>query len=157
MMMMSTCRTHSPRLRRSLRWSVWRRPPQPRAWTRPPWMDVGGVPSDAEVTDSGLAYKVLQEGTGSRRPNRLSTVSVHYTGWLTNGTLFDSSVPTGRPATFPLNRVIGGWTEGVQMMVVGEKRRFWIPAELGYGDRGFQNLIPGGALLVFDIELVNIQ
>ena len=119
--------------------------------------DVGGVPAAAEVTDSGLAYKVLQEGSGSRRPNRLSTVSVHYTGWLTNGTLFDSSVPTGRPATFPLNRVIGGWTEGVQLMVVGEKRRFWIPAELGYGDRGFQNIIPGGALLVFDIELVNIQ
>ena len=119
--------------------------------------DVGGVPADAEVTDSGLAHKVLQEGTGSRRPNRLSTVSVHYTGWLTNGTLFDSSVPTGRPATFPLNRVIGGWTEGVQLMVVGEKRRFWIPAELGYGDRGFQNLIPGGAMLVFDIELVSVQ
>ena len=119
--------------------------------------DVGGVPADAVVTDSGLAYKVLQEGTGSRRPNRLSTVSVHYTGWLTNGTLFDSSVPTGRPATFPLNRVIGGWTEGVQLMVVGEKRRFWIPADLGYGDRGFQNIIPGGALLVFDIELISIQ
>lgn len=119
--------------------------------------DVGGVPADAEVTDSGLAYKVLQEGSGSRRPNRLSTVSVHYTGWLTNGTLFDSSVPTGRPATFPLNQVIGGWTEGVQLMVVGEKRRFWIPAELGYGDRGFRNIIPGGALLVFDIELVDIR
>ena len=119
--------------------------------------DVGGVPADAEVTDSGLAHKVLQEGTGSRRPNRLSTVSVHYTGWLTNGTLFDSSVPTGRPATFPLNQVIGGWTEGVQLMVVGEKRRFWIPAELGYGDRGFRNIIPGGAMLVFDIELVNVQ
>ena len=127
----------------------------PQSLDAPP--DVGGVPADAEVTGSGLAHKVLQEGSGSRRPNRASTVSVNYTGWLTNGTLFDSSVPTGQPATFPLNRVIGGWTEGVQLMVVGEKRRFWIPAELGYGDRGFQNLIPGGALLVFDIELVNIQ
>lgn len=119
--------------------------------------DVAVVPADAETTASGLAHKVLQAGTGTRKPNRVSTVTVHYTGWLTNGTMFDSSVAAGQPSTFPLNGVIGGWTEGVQLMVVGEKRRFWIPAELGYGDRGFRDLIPGGALLVFDIELLNIQ
>ena len=85
-------------------------------------------------------------------------MTVHYTGWLTNGTMFDSSVARGAPASFPLNGVIGGWTEGVQFMVVGEKRRFWIPANLGYGDRGFGNgVIPGGASLVFDIELLAIQ
>ena len=119
--------------------------------------DVATVPADAETTASGLAHKVLQAGDGSRRPNRASTVTVHYTGWLTDGMMFDSSVAGGQPSTFPLDGVIGGWTEGVQLMVVGEKRRFWIPADLGYGDRGFRNLIPGGAMLVFDIELLNIR
>ncbi len=119
--------------------------------------DVAAVPADAETTASGLAHRVLQAGDGSRRPNRVSTVTVHYTGWLTDGMMFDSSVASGQPSTFPLDGVIGGWTEGVQLMVVGEKRRFWIPADLGYGDRGFRNLIPGGAMLVFDIELLNIR
>ena len=118
----------------------------------------GGAPAEAETTASGLAHKVLQAGTGTQHPATTSTVTVHYTGWLTNGTMFDSSVARGAPASFPLNGVIGGWTEGVQFMVVGEKRRFWIPANLGYGDRGFGNgVIPGGASLVFDIELLAIQ
>ena len=120
--------------------------------------DVAAVPADAETTASGLAHKVLQAGTGDQHPGPRSNVTVHYTGWLTNGTMFDSSVTRGAPASFPLSGVIAGWTEGVQLMVVGEKRRFWIPATLGYGARGGGGgLIPGGAMLVFDIELLEIQ
>ena len=120
--------------------------------------DVAAVPSDAETTGSGLASKVIQAGTGSAHPSATDEVTVHYTGWLTNGTMFDSSVTRGAPATFPLNRVIKGWTEGVQLMVVGEKRRFWIPADLGYGDRDAPGgLIPAGSTLVFDVELLGIR
>lgn len=120
--------------------------------------DVAAAPSDAETTSSGLASKVIQAGTGSAHPSAEDEVTVHYTGWLTNGTMFDSSVTRGAPATFPLNGVIRGWTEGVQLMVVGEKRRFWIPSELGYGDRGAAGgLIPPGAELVFDVELLGIK
>ncbi len=120
--------------------------------------DVAAAPADAETMASGLAHKVLQAGTGEQHPGPRSNVTVHYTGWLTDGTMFDSSVARGAPASFPLNGVIAGWTEGVQLMVVGEKRRFWIPASIGYGDRGGGGgLIPGGATLVFDIELLSIQ
>ena len=120
--------------------------------------DVAAAPADAETTASGLAHKVLQAGPGDQHPGPRSNVTVHYTGWLTNGTMFDSSVTRGAPASFPLNGVIAGWTEGVQLMVVGEKRRFWIPAAIGYGDRGGGGgLIPAGAMLVFDIELLGIQ
>ena len=120
--------------------------------------DVAAAPADAETTASGLEHKVVQAGAGDRHPGSRSTVTVHYTGWLTNGTMFDSSVARGAPASFPLSGVIAGWTEGVQLMVVGEKRRFWIPATLGYGARGGGGgLIPGGAMLVFDIELLEIQ
>jgi len=120
--------------------------------------DVAAAPVDAETMASGLAHKMLQAGTGEQHPGPRSNVTVHYTGWLTDGTMFDSSVARGAPASFPLNGVIAGWTEGVQLMVVGEKRRFWIPASIGYGDRGGGGgLIPGGATLVFDIELLSIQ
>jgi FKBP-type peptidyl-prolyl cis-trans isomerase len=120
--------------------------------------DVAAAPSDAETTSSGLASKVIQAGTGTAHPSAEDEVTVHYTGWLPNGTMFDSSVTRGAPATFPLNGVIRGWTEGVQLMVVGEKRRFWIPSELGYGDRGAAGgLIPPGAELVFDVELLGIK
>lgn len=120
--------------------------------------DVAAAPADAETMASGLAHKMLQAGTGEQHPGPKSNVTVHYTGWLTDGTMFDSSVARGAPASFPLNGVIAGWTEGVQLMVVGEKRRFWIPASIGYGDRGGGGgLIPGGATLVFDIELLSIQ
>jgi len=120
--------------------------------------DVAAAPSDAETTSSGLAWKVIQSGTGSEHPSETDEVTVHYTGWLTTGAMFDSSVTRGAPATFPLNRVIGGWTEGVQLMVVGEKRRFWIPSELGYGERGGGGgTIPPGATLVFDVELLEIN
>ena len=114
--------------------------------------DVAAAPADAETTASGLASKVLEAGTGSTHPTGTSNVTVHYTGWTTDGRMFDSSVTRGQPATFPLNGVIRGWTEGVQFMVVGEKRRFWIPEELAYGGRRD----PRG-MLVFDVELIAIQ
>ena len=120
--------------------------------------DVAAAPSDAETTGSRLASKIIQAGTGSAHPSATDEVTVHYTGWLTNGTMFDSSVTRGAPATFPLDRVIKGWTEGVQLMVVGEKRRFWIPSDLGYGDRDAPGgLIPAGSTLVFDVELLGIR
>ena len=109
------------------------------------------------VCDSGLQYKVIKEG-GADHPGPTESVTVHYEGKLLDGTVFDSSYSRNEPATFPLDAVIKGWTEGVQLMVVGEKRRFWIPASIGYGDRGGGGgLIPGGAMLVFDIELLGIQ
>jgi len=120
--------------------------------------DVAAAPADAETTASGLAHKLLEAGTGAEHPGPRSSVVVHYTGWLANGTQFDSSVDRGQPIAFALDRVIAGWTEGVQLMVVGEKRRFWIPGNLGYGDRGNPAAgIPGGAPLVFDVELLAIQ
>ena len=116
--------------------------------------DVKAAPADAEKTPSGLASKVLQAGSGSARPSATDTVEVHYTGWTTDGRKFDSSVDRGQPARFPLNRVIKGWTEGLQLMTVGEKRRFWIPGALAYGDNAGGGR-PSG-LLVFDVELLGI-
>ena len=118
--------------------------------------DVAAPPADAERTPSGLASKVVQAGTGSQYPAATSQVTVHYSGWLTSGSMFDSSVTRGMPATFPLDGVIRGWTEGLQLMVVGEKRRFWIPAELGYGSRARPG-IPADSMLVFDVELLGIR
>jgi FKBP-type peptidyl-prolyl cis-trans isomerase len=117
--------------------------------------DVAAAPADAVKTDSGLASKVLKPGTGATRPTAEDTVEVHYTGWTTDGRMFDSSVKRGRTAKFPLNRVIKGWTEGLQLMVEGEQRRFWIPAELAYGDTPSRPGAPAG-LLVFDVELIKI-
>ncbi len=114
--------------------------------------DVAKTPADAEKTASGLASKVLTPGKGIRHPKAADTVQVHYTGWTTDGKMFDSSVVRGNPTSFPLTHVIAGWTEGVQLMVEGEKRRFWIPVELAYRNRpGF----PAG-MLVFDVELLKI-
>ena len=118
--------------------------------------DVAAAPANAETTASGLAHRVLQAGTGNRQPGATANVTVHYTGWLTDGSMFDSSVARGQPSSFPLNGVIAGWTEGLQLMVVGEKRRFWIPGDLAYGSRGRPG-IPPNALLVFDVELLEIQ
>jgi len=122
--------------------------------TRPPQAppDVKAVPSDAKRTASGLAYKVLTPGTGTRHPSSRSQVTVHYSGWTTDGKMFDSSVTRGEPATFPLDGVIAGWTEGVQLMVEGEKARFWIPEALAYKGQS----APYG-MLVFDIELLKAQ
>lgn len=114
--------------------------------------DVAAPPADAETTASGLASKVLNKGTGTVRPGPTDKVTVHYTGWTTDGRMFDSSVVRGQPATFPLNRVIPGWSEGVQLMVVGEKRRFWIPAKLAYAGHPDK---PQGTL-VFDVDLLDI-
>ena len=114
--------------------------------------DVAAPPADAEVTESGLASKVLTPGTGQEHPAAADKVEVHYTGWTTDGKMFDSSVGRGKPSSFPLNRVIAGWTEGVQLMVVGEKRRFWIPEKLAYQGRANR---PAG-MLVFDVELLGI-
>jgi FKBP-type peptidyl-prolyl cis-trans isomerase len=114
--------------------------------------DVAAPPADAVTTASGLASKVLQPGSGTKHPSRSSRVTVHYSGWTTDGKLFDSSVSRGQPATFGLNQVIAGWTEGVALMVEGEKRRFWIPEALAYkGQSGY----PKG-VLVFDVELLSI-
>jgi len=128
-------------------------PPEPAQIPAP--ADVAAAPADAQKTASGLASKVLQKGTGTEKPNAWDKVKVHYTGWMTDGKMFDSSVQRGQPAEFPLSGVIKGWTEGLQLMVVGEKRRFWIPAGLAYGDTPRR---PGGpsGLLVFDVELLGI-
>lgn len=117
--------------------------------------DVKAPPEDAQKTASGLASKVLKEGTGTEKPTGADTVTVHYSGWTTDGKLFDSSVKRGQTISFPLNGVIKGWTEGLQLMVVGEKRRFWIPAALAYGENP-GNGRPGG-MLVFDVELHGIK
>jgi peptidylprolyl isomerase len=124
-------------------------PAQPAQLPPPP--DVAAAPPDAIVTPSGLASKILTPGTGTEHPIAASTVKVHYSGWTTDGQMFDSSVVRGEPSSFGVSRVIRGWTEGVQLMVKGEKRRFWIPAALAYGD----NPRPGAprGLLVFDVEL----
>src|SRR5215468_6036342 len=115
--------------------------------------DVKAPPADAKRTASGLAYKVLSAGTGARHPGPRSTVTVHYTGWQTDGKRFDSSVERGQPVSFALDEVIKGWTEGVQLMVEGEKTRFWIPDTLAY--KG-QPQRPQGTL-VFDIELISFK
>src|ERR1700712_2350171 len=125
----------------------------------PPPADVAAAPADAEKTASGLASKVLTPGKGSERPRAWDEVTVNYTGWTTDGKMFDSSLvargpgQTAEPAKFPLNRVIPGWTEGVQLMVEGEKRRLWVPEALAYkGQVG----APAGTL-VFEVELISMK
>jgi peptidylprolyl isomerase len=118
-------------------------PPQPgEPVPAPP--DVAAPPADALRTPSGLASKVLRVGVGQARPSRRSQVTVNYTGWTTDGRMFE----TNSGVTFRLDEVIPGWTEGLQLMVVGEKRRFWIPSDLAYPDKG---------MLVFDIELLQVR
>lgn len=117
--------------------------------------DVAAIPANAMTTNTGLASRILVEAAGSEHPTALDTVTVHYTGWTNDGKMFDSSLTRGQPASFPLNGVIKGWTEGLQLMVIGEKRRFWIPANLAYGE----NPRPGApqGMLVFDVELLAIK
>lgn len=107
------------------------------------------------VTESGLQYSVITKAEGPK-PKAVDTVTVHYVGTLVDGKVFDSSVERGQPATFPLNRVIPGWTEGLQLMSVGEKYKFVIPADLAYGEQGAGS-IPPGATLIFDVELLDIK
>jgi FKBP-type peptidyl-prolyl cis-trans isomerase len=114
--------------------------------------DVAAPPADAERSASGLAWKVLEHGQGADHPKYQDKVMVHYTGWTTDGKMFDSSVQRQLPTKFPLRGVIPGWTEGLQLMVVGEKRRFWIPEELSYAGQPGK---PAG-MLVFDVQLLEI-
>jgi FKBP-type peptidyl-prolyl cis-trans isomerase len=114
--------------------------------------DVAAAPADAQVTSSGLASKVLTPGTGTEHPMPTDLVKVNYTGWTSDGKMFDSSISRGRPTVLPLGKVIAGWAEGIPLMVVGEKRRFWIPAKLAYEGKAGK---PQG-MLVFDVELLDI-
>jgi FKBP-type peptidyl-prolyl cis-trans isomerase len=118
--------------------------------------DVKAPPADAKKTASGLSYKVLSPGKGTKHPKATDRVSVHYSGWTPDGKMFDSSVMRGEPSAFGLDHVIKGWTEGVQLMVEGEKTRFWIPGSLAYGDTPKRPGAPAGPL-VFDIELLKVQ
>jgi FKBP-type peptidyl-prolyl cis-trans isomerase len=111
---------------------------------------------EVKETASGLQYMVLQEGKGEH-PTATSKVTVHYTGKLLDGTVFDSSVDRGEPITFGLNQVIRGWTEGLQLMTPGSKYRLFIPYNLAYGENGAGGMIPGGATLIFDVELISFE
>ena len=111
--------------------------------------------ADVKETASGLQYVVEKEGTGAQ-PDAEDEVTVHYTGRLLDGTVFDSSVNRGEPATFPLNRVIPGWTEGVQLMKEGAKYTFFIPSDLAYGPQGIPGAIPAHSTLIFDVELIKV-
>ena len=117
--------------------------------------DVAAPPGDAKKTASGLTYKVLAAGTGTAHPLPTDKVKVNYTGWTKDGKMFDSSVARHEPATFGVSEVIPGWTEGLQLMTVGEKRRLWIPSTLAYGPRGMPG-IPPNSQLTFDVELLDI-
>jgi FKBP-type peptidyl-prolyl cis-trans isomerase len=119
----------------------------------PPPPDVAAAPADAAVTATGLASRLITPGRGTRHPRPNSQVTVHYTGWTVDGQMFDSSVARNAPSTFAMDGVIPGWTEGLQMMVEGEKRRFWIPASLAYAGNPEK---PQGTL-VFDVELIRID
>ncbi len=116
------------------------------------------IPADTELvtTDSGLQYSILQEGQGGDHPRLQDVVKVHYTGWLTDGTVFDSSVQRGTPAEFPLGRVVAGWQEGIQLMTLGSRIKLTIPPELGYGSRG-AGPIPANSTLIFEVELLEIR
>ena len=118
--------------------------------------DVAAAPADAKATASGLKSKVIKKGTGKKNPAATDTVTVHYSGWTTDGKLFDSSHKRNKKASFPLNRVIPCWTEGVAMIKVGGKAKLVCPSEIAYGDAGRPPSIPGGAALVFDVELLEI-
>ena len=119
------------------------------------FLEENGKKENVITTASGLQYEVEKEGTGAQ-PTAEDEVTVHYTGKLLDGTVFDSSVSRGEPATFPLNRVIPGWTEGVQLMKEGGKYRFYIPSDLAYGPNGIQGAIPPHATLIFDVELIKV-
>ncbi|ENX50580.1 MULTISPECIES: FKBP-type peptidyl-prolyl cis-trans isomerase [Acinetobacter] len=109
-----------------------------------------------KTTASGLQYKIIKEGTG-KQPTATSVVKVHYKGQLTDGKVFDSSYDRGEPVEFPLNKVIPGWTEGLQLLKEGGKATFYIPAQLGYGEQGVPGMIPPNSTLIFDVELLEVK
>lgn len=125
---------------------------EPSQHAAPP-PDVAAPPADAKRTASGLAWKELVPGKGSDHPAPNSKVTVHYTGWTTDGKMFDSSEVTGQPASFPLERLIPGWREGIPLMTIGQKCRFWIPEKLAYAGRPGK---PSG-MLVFDVQLLDFE
>lgn len=112
---------------------------------------------DVEVTASGLQYRVVTQGDGPRPAGPAAEVEVHYRGTFIDGRVFDSSYERGKPITFPLNRVIAGWTEGVQLMSVGSKYEFFIPHQLAYGERGAPGAIPPFSALIFEVELLGVR
>lgn len=116
-----------------------------------------GKKANITTTASGLQYEVLIKGTGTKSPSATDTVEVNYEGTLLDGKVFDSSYKRGESISFPLNRVIKGWTEGVQLMTEGAKYRFYIPSDLAYGTRGAGRDIPPNAALIFDVELIKIK
>jgi FKBP-type peptidyl-prolyl cis-trans isomerase len=116
-----------------------------------------GSGTEMKTTPSGLKYQVLKQGTGTVSPKATDTVKVHYHGTLLNGTVFDSSVQRGQPISFPLNGVIPGWTEDLQLMKVGDKFKFEIPPNLAYGEASPSPKIPPNSTLVFEVELLGIQ
>ncbi len=120
------------------------------------FMEENAKNDSVEQTTSGLQYMVLKEGTGAK-PGPTDLVTVHYTGKLLDGTVFDSSVQRGEPATFPLDKVIPGWTEGLQLMSEGSKYRLFIPSELAYGSKGSGDKILPNATLIFDVELIKVE
>ena len=126
----------------------------PKPWPVP--ADVKAAPKDAKKTASGLQYKVLTKGKGKTHPTPTDRVTVHYAGWTPDGKQFDSSVTRGEPAKFSVGGVIKGWTEGLQLMVEGDKVRLWIPSDLAYGDKPARPGAPAGPL-VFDVELIAIN
>ena len=119
------------------------------------YLSANALKEGVQVTASGLQYQVIRQGNG-RRPKATDQVKCHYEGMLVDGTLFDSSIQRGEPATFPLNGVIAGWTEGLQLMQEGGKYRFFIPYHLGYGEHGAGSSIPPFAALIFDVELIEV-
>lgn len=120
------------------------------------FMDANKSKEGVKTTASGLQYKVIKEGTGAK-PKATSTVTVNYVGTLLNGNKFDASADHGGPATFALNQVVPGWTEGVQLMSPGAKYEFWVPAHLGYGPQGSPPVIPPNATLHFEVELLSVK
>lgn len=116
-----------------------------------------GKKTSIVTTASGLQYEVLTKGTGTKSPSASDTVEVHYEGKLLDGSVFDSSYKRGQSISFPLNRVIAGWTEGLQLMTEGAKYRLYIPSDLAYGSRGAGGAIPPNATLIFDVELLKIK